>query len=339
MKVFEIRDGFGLDHLVSSERPEPQPAPCEVLLRMKAASLNFRDLMMVNGSYNPKQPLPLIPCSDGVGEVVAVGEGVRQLKVGDRVATLFHQNWLAGEPTHDKLRATLGGPLDGALAERVVLPEEGVVKVPEHLSDVEAATLPCAALTAWSALATLGGVRAGETVLVQGTGGVALFALQLGRALGARVIVTSSSDQKLETARKLGSWKEINYRSDPEWGKTARKLTGGVGVDHVVEVGGAGTLAQSLKAIRIGGSISLIGVLSGPATKLNILPILMQQVRIQGILVGSREGFEAMNRAIALHRIQPVIDRVFPFDEAREAMAYFAGQRHVGKVCIEFDRG
>lgn len=339
MKVFEIRDGFGLGHLVPGERPEPQPAPGQVLLRMKAASLNYRDLMMVNGSYNPKQPLPLIPCSDGVGEVVAAGSEVRRLEVGDRVATLFHQKWLGGAPTYDKLRSTLGGPLDGALSEYAVFPEEGVIKVPEHLTDSEAATLPCAALTAWSALATLGDVGAGDTVLVQGTGGVSLFALQLGRALGARVIVTSSSEAKLETARRLGGWRQINYREDPEWGKTARQLTGGAGVDHIVEVGGAGTLAQSLRAIKIGGHISVIGVLSGHATELNILPILMQQVRIQGILVGSREGFEAMNRAIDHHRIRPVIDRVFPFDEAREALAYFAGQRHVGKVCIEFDGG
>ncbi len=336
MKVFEIRDAFGLDHLVSGERPEPQPAPGQVLIQMRAASLNYRDLMMVNGIYNPRQPLPLIPCSDGAGEVVAVGEGVRRLAVGDRVATLFHQRWHGGEPTQDKLRATLGGPLDGTLAELAVLPEEGVAKVPEHLSDVEAATLPCAALTAWSAL-TSGGVRAGDTVLVQGTGGVSLFALQLAVALGARVIVTSSSDVKLETAKKLGAWRQINYREDPDWGRTARELTGDAGVDHVVEVGGAGTLAQSLRALRVGGSISVIGVLSGASTEINIVPILVQSVRLQGILVGSREGFEAMNRALDLHRIRPVVDRVFPFDEAREALAYFAGQRHVGKVCIEFD--
>ncbi len=336
MKVFEIRDDFGLDHLVASERPDPQPTPCQVLLRMKAASLNYRDLMMVNGIYNPRQPLPLIPCSDGVGEVVAVGSGVRRFSVGDRVATLFHQKWLGGKPNRDNLRATLGGPLDGTLAELAAFPEDGVVKVPEHLSDLEAATLPCAAVTAWSAL-TLGGVRAGDTVLVQGTGGVSLFALQLAVALGARVIVTSSSDAKLETAKKLGSWRQINYREDPDWGRTAGELTGGEGVDHVVEVGGAGTLAQSLRAVKIGGSISVIGVLSGASTEINIVPILMQSVRLQGILVGSREGFVAMNRAIEAHQIRPVIDRVFPFDEAREALAYLAGQRHVGKVCIEFD--
>lgn len=336
MKVFEIREGFGLDHLVAVERPDPQPGPGQVLLRMKAASLNFRDLLMVKGLYNPKQPLPLIPCSDGVGEIVAVGEGVGRFGVGDRVATLFHQNWVGGAASADKVRATLGGPLDGTLAEAMVLPAAGVIAVPDHLTDVEAATLPCAGLTAWSALATLGSVRAGDVVLVQGTGGVSLFALQFAVALGARVIVTSSSDQKLETARKLGSWQEINYKEDPEWGKIAKQLTDGTGVDHIIEVGGAGTLKQSLRAIRIGGHISLIGVLAGHAVDLNILPIVMGNVRIQGILVGSRDSFEAMSRAIARHRIRPVVDRVFPFDEAREAMVYMTGQRHVGKVCIEF---
>ncbi|MEE8523587.1 MAG: NAD(P)-dependent alcohol dehydrogenase, partial [Thermoanaerobaculia bacterium] len=286
--------------------------------------------------YNPKQPLPLIPCSDGVGEVAAVGEGVDRVSVGDRVATLFHQEWVGGPATRDKIGATLGGPLDGTLAEAMVLPAAGVITVPDHLTDVEAATLPCAGLTAWSALATLGNVRAGDVVLVQGTGGVALFALQFAVALGARVIITSSHDHKLETARKLGSWKEINYKENPQWGKTAKELTGGTGVDHVVELGGAGTLTQSLRAIRTGGHISLIGVLAGHAVDLNILPIVMGNVRVQGILVGSRDSFEAMSRAITRHRLRPVIDRVFPFDEAREAMLYMTGQRHVGKVSIEF---
>jgi NADPH:quinone reductase-like Zn-dependent oxidoreductase len=335
MKVFEIREGFGFENLVASDRPRPEPGHGEVLLEMKAASLNFRDLMTVKGQYNPRQPLPLIPCSDGVGEVAAVGDGVSRVKPGDRVATLFCQKWRSGTPDKIKLRTTLGGPLEGTLAQYMVLPEDGMVKVPEHLSDVEAATLPCAALTAWSALAVQGQVSAGDTVLVQGTGGVSLFALQFARLLGARVIVTSSKDAKLEAARKLGSWQGINYRDDPDWGKTARQMTDGVGVDHIVEVGGGGTLEQSLRAICIGGQISLIGVLSGAAVKLNILPILMQNVRIQGILVGSREGFESMNRAISQYELKPVIDRVFPFEEAREAMAYLSGGRHMGKVVIK----
>ena len=336
MKVFEIRDGFGLDQLVAGERPRPIPGHGEVLLKMKAVSFNFRDLLMVKGLYNPRQPLPLIPCSDGVGEVIEVGAGVSRFAVGDRVATVFCQTWRSGAPGKSKLSGTLGGPLDGTLAEFMALPETGVVAIPEHLSPVEAATLPCAALTAWSALVTQGEVRAGDTVLIQGTGGVSLFALQFARALGARAIVTSSSDAKLETARKMGSWREINYVENPEWGKVVQEMTGSLGVDHIVEVGGAGTLKQSLRAIRVGGQISLIGVLSGHALDLNILPILMQNVRIQGILVGSREGFEMMNRCITQHEIRPVIDRVFPFDESREALVYMSGGRHVGKICVEF---
>jgi len=335
MKVFEIRHAFGPDNLLPGERPKPNPGVGQVLLRMQAMSLNYRDILMVGGAYNPRQPLPLIPCSDGVGEVVAVGEGVQRVKVGDRVATLFSQSWYGGAPNQEKLRATLGGPLDGTLAEFMVLPEGGVAQVPTHLSAAEAASLPCAALTAWSALVTWGKVRAGDTVLVQGTGGVSTFALAFAQALGARVITTSSSDAKLETANKLGSWAGINYQEDPEWGKTARQLTGGTGVDHVVEVGGAGTLEQSLKAIRPGGQISLIGVLAGHAPKINILPILMQQVKIQGILVGSRDGFEHMCRAIEQHQLRPVVDRVFPFDEAPEALQYMSEGRHFGKVCVE----
>jgi len=335
MRVFEIRDAFGLDRLVAAERPTPEPGPGQVLLEMKAASLNYRDVLTVAGKYNPRQPLPLIPCSDGVGVVAAVGDGVSRVRAGDRVATLFSQKWWGGRPEYDKIRSTLGGPLDGTLAEYMALDENGVVKVPEHLSNVEAATLPCAAVTAWSALATQGDVGPGDTVLVQGTGGVSLFALQLARILGARVIATSSSDEKLERVRELGAWAVVNYVDEPEWGKKARELTGGVGVDHVVEVGGGGTIAQSLKAIRIGGQISVIGNLAGGSTELSLIPILMQNVRLQGIIVGSREGFEAMNRAIAQHELRPVVDRVFPFAETPEAFRYVAAGKHFGKVCIE----
>jgi NADPH:quinone reductase-like Zn-dependent oxidoreductase len=334
MKAYEIQGGFGLDHLKLAERPDPAPGPGQVLLRMRAASLNYRDLMMVTGSYNPRQRLPLIPCSDGVGEVVAAGEGVGRIAVGDRVATLFSQGWMGGRPSVEELRATLGGPLDGALAELMVLPETGVIRVPEHLSDAEAATLPCAALTAWNALAEQGRVAAGDTVLVQGTGGVSIFALQFAQLLGARVIVTSRRDDKLVKARRLGAWQEINTLDDLEWGKTARELTGGIGVDHIVEVGGAGTLAQSLQAIRVGGTISLIGVLAGGASELSIVPVFMKNVRIQGLLVGSRHVFERMNRAIAQHELRPVVDRVFPFAEAPSAFEHLQSGAHFGKVCI-----
>lgn len=335
MKVFEIQGSFGLDHLRLTERPEPEPGPGQVLLGLRAASLNYRDLMMVRGLYNPRQPLPLVPGSDGVGVVEAVGPGVDRVAVGDRVATLLCQRWTGGEPSHERLRSTLGGPLDGTLAERMVLPQDGVAHVPEHLSDAEAATLPCAALTAWSALVTQGRLRPGEIVLVQGTGGVSIFALQLAQLAGARVIVTSSRDDKLERAHELGAWAGINYRTTPEWGKAARKLTGGRGVDHVVEVGGAGTLAESLKAIRIGGTISLIGVLAGGVSELSVVPVFMQGVRLQGILVGSRDGFEAMSRAIAQHELRPIVDRVFPFAETREAFAHLESGQHFGKVAID----
>ncbi len=332
--AFAVADAFGLQNLKRVELPMPTPGPKQVLCRVRAASLNYRDLMMVRGEYNPRQPLPLIPLSDGVGEVVAVGPGVAKVGVGDRVTSLFAQGWTAGDVPPDVARHTLGGPLSGMLADHVLLAEDGVLTPPAYLSDVEAATLPCAALTAWSALCTHANVRAGDTVLVQGTGGVSVFALQFARCLGARVIATSSSDEKLAIATKLGAWETINYREVPKWGKAARELTGGRGVDHIVEVGGAGTLEQSLRAVRPGGTISVIGVLSGAAKPLNIIPILMQQIRLQGVLVGHRAGFEAMNRALEHHRIHPLIDRVVSFADAPAAFEHMAAQRHVGKVCV-----
>jgi NADPH:quinone reductase-like Zn-dependent oxidoreductase len=337
MKVYEIQGSFGLDNLRVAERSDPIPGHGQVMVRMKAVSLNYRDILTVTGLYNPKQPLPLVPCSDGVGEVVAVGEGVSRFKESDRVAAIFCQRWIGGTPTYERLRSTLGGPRDGTLAEFVLLDEDGAVLLPEHLSDEEAATLPCAGLTAWSALAEYGNVGPGDIVLIQGTGGVAIFALQFAHLLGAKAIVTSSSYDKLERARQLGAWQEINYIDDSDWGKTARELTGGVGVDHVVDIGGGKTLEQSLRAVRIGGEISLVGVLSGAAADLNLLPVFMKNVRIQGIVVGSRDGFEAMNRAIAMHQMRPVVDRVFPFAEAKEAFEFVMSGAHFGKVCIAIE--
>lgn len=335
MRAFEIRGSFGLDNLVLAERPEPQPGPGQVRVRVHAASLNYRDLMTVRGEYNPRQKLPLIPCSDGAGVVEAVGPGVTRVAVGDRVTSLFAQRWLGGVPNRERLRSTLGGPADGMLAEQVVLSEDGVVKTPPHLSDEEAATLPCAAVTAWSALSGEGNLRAGETVLLQGTGGVSLFALQFARLLGARAIVTSSQDEKLARCRELGAVEGINYRETPEWGEKARELTRGEGVDQVVEVGGGGTFAQSLKAIKIGGTISVIGALTGGvAAGVPLTQILMQKVRAQGILVGSRDDFEAMNRAITLHQLHPILDRTFPFEEARAAFEHMASGSHFGKIVI-----
>jgi NADPH:quinone reductase-like Zn-dependent oxidoreductase len=334
MKVYEIQGSFGLDHLRQAERPEPALGPGELLVAVKAVSLNRRDLMTVEGVYNPKQRLPLIPCSDAAAEVLAVGAGVTRFAPGDRVCPLFSREWLCGEPEREKLRSTLGGPLDGTLAERMVVAAESAVAAPEHLTDEEASTLPCAALTAWSAVVTHGRTRPGDVVLVLGTGGVSLFALQFANLAGARVIVTSSSDDKLARARELGAEGTVNYRKDPDWGRRVKELTGDRGADLVVEVGGAETLRRSLHAVRMGGTIAMIGALSGGEAPLSVIPILMRQVRVQGILVGDREGFEAMNRALAAHDLRPVVDRAFPFDEAPEAFRHMASGRHFGKVVV-----
>ncbi|HEY9783372.1 MAG TPA: NAD(P)-dependent alcohol dehydrogenase [Leptolyngbyaceae cyanobacterium] len=336
MKAFEIQNKFGLDSLTLTERPDPKPSYGQVLIKLRSLSLNYRDLMVVKGLYNPKLPLPLIPFSDGVGEVVAVGEGVTRVKSGDRVAGIFFQKWLAGELTAEKAESALGGAIEGMLAEYVVLHEDGVVRVPEHLTDEEAASLPCAAVTAWNALFTSGGLKAGDTVLIQGTGGVSIFALQFALLAGARVIATSSSDEKLERVLQLGASDGINYKQTPDWSKKVRELTAGDGVDYVVEVGGAGTLSESLRAVRYGGQISLIGVLTGGSAEINTASILMKNVKVQGIYVGSREMFEAMNSAIALHKLHPVCDRVFPFHEAPEALKYMETGSHFGKICIRF---
>lgn len=334
MKVVELRDGFGLDNLHVAERPEPQPGPGQVLLRMKAWSLNYRDLMLVQGRYNPRLKFPAVPLSDGVGEVVAVGPGVTRVQVGQRVAGCFMPGWVSGELTDEAARSALGGGGPGMLAEQVVLPAEGVVVVPEHLSDEQAATLPCAALTAWNALFVAGNLQPGQTVLVQGTGGVSLFAWQFAKLAGAQVILTSSSDEKLARVTSLGGAAGlINYKTTPAWENRARELTGGQGVDQIVEVGGAGTLAKSFKAVRTGGTISLIGVLTG-AGEVDPIPVLMKNIRLQGIFVGSRVMFEAMNRAIAVHRLEPIIDRVFGFGEIRAALAHLESGSHFGKICL-----
>jgi NADPH:quinone reductase-like Zn-dependent oxidoreductase len=333
MKAIELQNTLGFDSLRVVERPQPRPGPGQVVLKMLAWSLNYRDLLVVTGKYNPRLRLPMTPLSDGVGEVAAVGEGVTRVRVGERVAPIFIQGWLAGEVNEAMTKTSLGGGgTEGVLAEYVVLSQDGVVSVPAHLSDEEAATLPCAAVTAWHALITAGGLKPGDTVLTQGTGGVSLFALQFARLAGARVIITSSSDAKLQRARQMGAGDGINYKTTPEWEEPVRELTG-IGVDHVVELGGAGTLGKSLRAVRAGGGVSLIGVLAGVG-QVNVMPVLMKNVRVQGIYVGSREMFEAMNRAIALHQLRPVVDRVFPFTEAAAALRYLESGAHFGKVCL-----
>ncbi len=335
MRGWEITNGFGVENLRCVQQSGSKTVgPGQVLIRLLAVSLNYRDYLMVQGNYNPRQPLPLVPCSDGVGVVVEVGEDVSRVAVGERVMPIFAQGWLEGGANQQKLKTTLGGPLPGTLQEYMVVDQDALVHAPAYLSDEEAASLVCAGVTAWHALVTEGGARAGDKVLVLGTGGVGIFAVQIAKILGAEVFVTSSSDEKLERVKALGASYGVNYRTTPKWGTVVRELSGGEGVDHVVELGGAGTLEQSLRAVRAGGQISLIGVLAGGAQQLNIVPILMQNIRVQGILVGSRDMFEALIRAFTLHECRPVVDRVFDFDDAPEAFEYLARGEHFGKVCI-----
>lgn len=339
MRAWQASESFGIDRLELQERPDPALGPGEVRVRVRAVSLNYRDVLMVDRGLAPRGvQLPLLPCSDAAGEVVEVGSGVSRVKAGDRVATIFFQRWLDGDTLPPAAYGSvLAGGLDGVLADHVVLHEDGLVHVPEHLSDEEASTLPCAAVTAWHALVTKGRVRSGETILVQGTGGVSIFALQFGLQAGARVIATSKNDEKLERVRALGAWETINYVTTPDWAERVLELTGGTGVDHVVEVGGLGTMEQSFKAARPGGRVSLIGVLTGFDTKVDPHPAMVKGLCIQAIVVGSRAMFEDMNRAIAVNGLRPVIDRVFPFDQAREALRHLQGAGHVGKVVISVD--
>jgi NADPH:quinone reductase-like Zn-dependent oxidoreductase len=332
MKAYEIRE-YGIDALTAVERPVPEPGRGQALVKVRAVSLNYRDLLVIKGLYSRNLPLPLVPFSDGAGEVVETGDGVTRVKPGDRVAGIFMQKWLDGEVDEEKARSALGGAIDGVLAEYVVMSEDGLVHIPEHLSNEEGATLPCAAVTAWHAVIEAG-LKPGKTVLTLGTGGVSLFALQFAVMAGARVIVTSGSDEKLARVRDMGVRDCINYKAVPDWEKPVRELTGGSGVDLVVEVGGAGTLPRSIKAVRMGGHISLIGVLTGTTGEVNPLPVVMKGVRVQGIFVGSRAMFEAMNRAIRLHQLRPVVDRVFSFDETKDALHYMESAAHFGKIVI-----
>ena len=333
MKLYRFPRADGIDTLALHEASRPVPGRGQILVRMRAASLNYRDLNVAAGrAARGSVPENLVPLSDGAGEVVETGPDVARVKVGDRVAGMFMQTWLGGEIEPAHIDSSRGGAIDGVLAEHVLFDQDGVVPVPAHLSFEEAATLPCAGVTAWNALYAGRPLRTGETVLVLGTGGVSIFALQFARAAGARVIATSSSDDKLARAKVLGAHDGINYRNHPEWHERVLALTGGRGVDHVVEVGGAGTLSRSVEATRVGGQVHLIGVLTGG--EINPTPILRRNILLRGIYVGSRQMFEAMNAAISLHALRPVIDRTFDFGQAREAYHYMKSQQHVGKVVI-----
>ncbi len=335
MRVYQIEGDWGLGHLRPATRPDPAPGPGQLLLRMTASSLNYRDLVVLDRGYGHfTGALPLVPLSDGVGEVVALGEGVERIALGERVCPMFFPDWIAGEPDLSRLTQSLGGPLDGTMSQYMVMPASGVARVPAALSDEQAACLPCAALTAWRALTVLGTTRPGEQVLIQGSGGVALFALQFARLMGAHVTVISSSDEKIERLVAMGAHATVNYRRTPDWARATREITGGRGYDQIVEVGGEKTLPQSLRCIRPGGTISMIGVLSGAAMQASLGHVVTRQVRLQGVTVGARDDFEQMCRAIAQHGVVPVVDRVFAFDELLPAFERLKSGTQFGKICI-----
>ena len=335
MRCYQLpRTGAGIDALVQVELPDPKPAHRQVLVKVGACSLNFRDLLIIRGTYRAPVRENLVPLSDGAGEVVEVGSGVTRVKVGDRVAGCMFQRWFGGEAPAEAHKAALGGGIDGMLAEYAVLEEDGVVKIPTHLSLEEAATLPCAGVTVWNAMMEHAKLTVGQTVLLQGTGGVSIFGLQFAHAAGIQVIITSSSDEKLVRAKAPGADHCINYKTTPEWEKAVKAITDDHGVDHVVEVGGAATLARSFGAVRVGGKISVIGVLTGYATELDSALILARRVNVQGISGGSMQMFAAMARAIAWGAIKPVIDRVFAFSDVPAACRYMASGGHFGKIVI-----
>jgi NADPH:quinone reductase-like Zn-dependent oxidoreductase len=334
MKSYEFTQ-FGLENLGIVERDTPKPKSNEVLVKIHAVSLNFRDLLFKNGLYNPKAKFPTVAIADGAGEIVEIGEAVTRWKVGDRVTNIYAPGWIEGELTAKKNKVTYGdGALQGVLTEYREFDENTLVRIPEHLSFEEASTLPIAAVTAWNALAVSGNLKAGETVLTLGTGGVSIFAIQFAKLFGAKVIATSSSDEKLARAKELGADEVINYKTREDWDVAAFELTNRVGVDHVVEVGGSGTLTRSINAVRSGGHIAVIGVLTS-APDFNIFPVLMKAIKLQGIFVGSRATFEEAYRAIEFAGLKPVIDKTFAFEDAREAFEYLESGSHFGKVVIK----
>jgi len=333
MKAFEIRDQFGVDSLKLVERPGLSPGLGQVLLKMKAFSINYRDLLVVDGVGRWKPPLGRVPLSDGAGIVAAVGSGVSRVNVGDRVAPIFYPKWLEGRAVAERMGQALGGAAaDGVLAEYTVFDESSLVHVPAHLTDEEAATLPCAGVTAWNALLAFGSIAPGDSVVVLGTGGVSIFALQFARLRGARVIVTSSSDQKLARAKDLGANAVINYKTNSNWPNAVGELTNGLGADYVVDT--VGDLKQSIAAVRLGGAVAFVGLLTGMTAQVDLVTLMGKSARLEAVDVGSRAMFEAMNKAIELHLMRPVVDRVFGFSELRDALNYLREARHFGKLCL-----
>ena len=336
MRVVCLRGGFGLEKLVLEERPDPVPGPGEVLLRMRAASLNFRDVSIARGTYDPRLALPLVLGTDGVGEIAVRGVGATRFELGERVCPLFARGWYDGPPTRATTRSTLGGPLDGTFAELLVAREDDLVRAPPGLTDDEAATLGCAGVTAYRTLFEIAKVEAGTRVLVIGTGGVATFALALGHAVGAQIMVVSRSAEKLRHAQSLGAEHAVNATEQPEWGVAVRELAGGEGVELVVELGGAATLAQSLRAVRAGGTLALIGHTPDGSHTPSLVPVVMREIRLQGVLVGPRSSFEAFTSFLTRTRVRPAIDRVFALAEFRGAFETLARGDAFGKTCLRF---
>ena len=334
MKAWHLVEANGANELRLVEIPQPTPQPHEVLVRVRANSLNYRDLMIAGGKYGPGINLPLVPLSDGAGEIAAAGEAVTLWKPGDRVAGTFFQRWETGPCKAEIFSSALGGAMNGMLAEYVALSEDGVIAIPDHMSFEEAATLPCAALTAWQALVTHGHVSADQTVLLLGTGGVSIFGCQIAKMHGAKVVITSGIDEKLVRAKSLGADETINYRTHPAWDEEVMRITGGAGVHHALEVGGHDTFEKSLRALAMNGTVSVIGGVSGFSTSVQLRDILTKNALIRGIFVGNHDMFAAMNRSFSRHKLRPVIDRVFQFSEAPEAYRHLQSGRHFGKVVI-----
>lgn len=334
MRQYQLTQPGNFDGLTLADVPSPRPGPGQVVVRMRACSLNHRDLNIIGGSYTRYSvKANVIPLSDGAGEIAALGPGVTRWQVGDRVAPIFTQRWLGGECLLEYMSTSLGGQIDGVLSEEVLLSEEGLVRIPAHLSFEEAATLPCAAVTAWSAAMVRGDLRPGQTLVTLGSGGVSLFAAQFGLLSGARVIATTGADDKAARLKAMGVNDVINYRTTPDWHRSVRELTGGRGADVVVDIGGPGSVAKSIAAIRYCGHVSVVGNLAGQAT-IDPAQLFAKRATMCGIQVGSRDTFEAMNRAIEVGKLKPVIDRVFEFGEARAAYAHLASAKHFGKVVI-----
>ena len=331
MKLYEGRTADGPNGWVLTEKDAPTPKANEAVIAVKAVSLNYRDLLL---SKNPNAKRPIVPLSDGAGEIIAVGADVMRFSVGDRVALNFFRDWTAGGIRAEYHDSAYGGAIDGLLTEQIAVPEQSLVRIPDYLTYAEAATLPCAAVTVWNALFEQAKMTAGETVLLLGTGGVSIFGLQMAKMAGAKTILTSSSDEKLDRARELGADITINYKTNPDWEKAVWDATSRRGVDHVVEVGGAGTLEKSLQSTRTGGTVSIIGVLTGFDGQINPANILQRSIRANGIYVGSVAMFERMNAALAQNEIRPTIDRVFPFDAAQDALAYMESAGHFGKIVV-----